>query len=381
LQIPAILRYLLLCCVLPYYGISQEQPENPQLKLAFVGDIMGHSTQIASAAIVRDSLYDYRPCFAYVAPVLQTADLVVGNLELTLPGKGPYTGYPRFRSPDQLAQALSAAGFDLLVTANNHSNDGNRQALEQTIHTLREAHFFQTGTFLNAQERAAYYPLLVYKGAFKLAFLNYTYGTNGLPTTPPNIVNLIDEAQMKADLAEARALRADFIIVVMHWGAEYQINENKEQAQLAKNLFSWGADLIVGAHPHVVQPIKKMEVNRPDSQKVEGLVAYSLGNFISGQRKEGTNIGLIFEVTLEKQEGQTQVVDHTYVPVFRHIETRPGGETIFRVVPVAYYDVEPPPEQFMPSSIYQEMQAAARSVRNHLKRFASRERSVSLPQN
>lgn len=381
MQIPAILRYLLLCCALPYYGISQEGPENPQLKLAFVGDIMGHSTQIASAAIVKDSLYDYRPCFAYVAPVLQAADLVVGNLELTLPGKGPYTGYPRFRSPDQLAQALSEAGFDLLVTANNHSNDGNRQALEQTIHTLRKAHFFQTGTFLNAQERAAYYPLLVYQGAFKLAFLNYTYGTNGLPTTPPNIVNLIDEAQMKADLAEARALQADFIIVVMHWGAEYQINENKEQAQLAQNLFSWGADLIVGAHPHVVQPIKKMVVNRPDGQKIEGLVAYSLGNFISGQRKEGTNLGLIFEVTLEKQAGHTQVVDHTYVPVFRHIETGPAGETIFRVVPVAYYDVEPPPEHFMSSSIYQQMQAAARGVRNHLKKFASRERSVSLPQN
>lgn len=377
----AQLSFLFLYSWFPLLGFSQDSLPKSRLQLAFVGDIMGHDSQIASATVLKDSLYDYSPCFEYVAPILEQSDLVVGNLEVTLPGKAPYQGYPRFRSPDDLALALRIAGFDLLVTANNHSNDGHQLGIEHTIQILRAYHFYQTGTFLNQTERSIFYPLIVYKGAFKLAFLNYTYGTNGLPTPDPNVVNLIDEEQIKSDLKEAKALSPDFVIVMMHWGNEYQINESKEQRELAQKILSWGGDLIVGAHPHVVQPIKNVEVERPGQKNYQGLVAYSLGNFISGQRKKLTDIGIILEVTLEKQKEETRVVDSDYIPVFRHIQKTKEGKRIYRVLPAAFYDQNPPPQSFMSPTIYHQMQSSTQVIRNHLKKFDSRERSVSLPQN
>lgn len=358
-----------------------QAPDSPRtLKLIFVGDIMGHGSQIRSAEVVADSLYDYSPNFEYVAPILREADLAVGNLELTLPGKGPYTGYPRFRSPDDLALGLRHAGFDLLVTANNHSNDGNKSGLINTIQTLREYYFYQTGTFPDSSARSAFYPLLVYKGVFKLAFLNYTYGTNGLPTRAPTIVNLIDEEQIRKDLQEARALDPDYIIVVMHWGHEYQLNENQDQRDLAEKILRWGGDLIIGSHPHVVQPLKFHEVTRPDSSRYRGLVAYSLGNFVSGQRRKLTDLGLMVEVELEKNldSGQVRLSDHDYIPVYRHIESQ-GKKKVYRVLPVSALEEKAPNPDFMSKSQYQAMLNTAKTIREHLKKYDSRERNVSLP--
>ena len=353
-----------------------------QLDMIFVGDIMGHGPQIKSAEVIKDSIYNYNPCFEFVAPIIQEADLAIGNLELTLPGKGPYSGYPRFRSPDQIADALQQAGFDLLVTANNHSNDGNKIGVENTIKTLRSRYFYQTGTFLNQLDRDVFYPLIVYKGVFKIAFLNYTYGTNGLPTPKPTIVNLIDEDQIKADLETAQQMEPDFIIVLMHWGYEYQINENKEQKALSKKIFEWGGDLIVGAHPHVVQPVKKMVVTRPDSSQFEGVVAYSLGNFISNQRKTLTDLGLMFDIKLEKNliTNETKLVDHSYVPVYRHIETPKSGKRTYKILPISTFESEEWENVLLNATTRKTMQATAKKIRDHLAKFDSRERIVSLPQ-
>ncbi|MFN9956360.1 MAG: CapA family protein, partial [bacterium] len=131
-------------------------------------------------------------------------DLAIGNLEFTLPGKPPYSGYPQFRSPDSVAIALKEAGFDLLVTANNHSNDAGKTGVEHPIHTVRKLGVHQTGTFLDSLDQSQNYPLLIQHGNFKLAFLNYTYGTNGIPTKAPVIVNLIDEKQIALDMQKAR---------------------------------------------------------------------------------------------------------------------------------------------------------------------------------
>ena len=158
------------------------------LRLIFAGDVMGHAPQIASAQIGNTGKYDYKPCFRYIKPIIEQADLAIANLELTLPGKPPYNGYPMFRSPDELAVALKGAGFDILVTANNHANDSRGPGVTNTILTLRDNNFLQTGTFLNARDRSAHYPLMVYKNGFKIALLNYTYDTNGVPTEAPTIV-------------------------------------------------------------------------------------------------------------------------------------------------------------------------------------------------
>lgn len=295
-----------------------------KLKLVFAGDIMGHSTQI-KAALLPDGTYDYHHCFKYVAPILKQADLAIGNLEFTLPGKPPYSGYPQFRSPDAVAIALKEAGFDMLVTANNHSNDAGRTGVENTIRTVRNLGFHQTGTFLDSMDRSLNYPLLIQHGNFKLAFLNYTYGTNGIPTKPPVIVNELDEKQMAADMEKARAANPDAIIVMVHWGNEYQLVETSYQRQLAQKLFLWGAKVIIGSHPHVVQSIEQKPLTDSIRKGELTVVAYSLGNFISGQIKTYTDIGAMVEVELEKELpfGSTCITRTQYIPVFRYVHRAP----------------------------------------------------------
>ncbi len=319
------------------FGIYFALPLGAQtdtLRLIFAGDIMGHEPQIKSAEIAPGK-YDYRPCFQYIKPVLERADLAIGNLELTLPGKGPYVGYPMFRSPDALADALKEAGFDILVTANNHSNDSRAPGLIHTIETLRDLGFQQTGTFKNQRDRDLFYPLMVYRNGFKLALLNYTYGTNGVPTQAPTIVNLIDTVQIARDLAEAQARKPHFILVVMHWGLEYQTQENAEQRALARFLISHGADLVIGSHPHVVQPIRMETVTLPDGTKKSALVVYSLGNFISNQQKPGTDGGILFQVELLHRKGvpYAEMGDYGYAPVWRYVEKPAGGKSTFYALP------------------------------------------------
>lgn len=358
---------------------AQSNTDTVSLDLLFVGDIMGHDSQIASAEVVKDSMYDYTPCFEWVRPIIQEADLAIGNLELTLPGKPPYKGYPRFRSPDDLALALRHAGFDVLVTSNNHSNDGGKMGVINTILTLDDYYFYHTGTFQNQQIRDAYYPLIIYKGPFKLAILNYTYGTNGLPTKAPTIVNEIDENQIEKDMAEAEALGPDAIIVVMHWGQEYQLNENREQQKLTDKIFDWGADLVIGAHPHVIQPVKTRPL--PKDENKTGLVAYSLGNFISGQRKTNTDGGLMLEVTLKKalSTGSTFVDTHNYIPVWRYIEKGEDKTSTYRLIPISAFEQNPAYKAKIPTAAWESMSAFAKRMRAHLGKHDSSERKLSLP--
>ena len=300
---------------------------------------------------------------------------MVGNLELTLPGKAPYKGYPLFRSPDALAPALREAGFDILVTANNHSNDAGSAGLVHTLDILDIHGINHTGTFRNAGERGFHYPLFVYRNGFKLAFLNYSYGTNGLPTKAPTVVNLLDKRQMEADLAVACKLDADFIIVFLHWGLEYQRSENEDQRKLAAKLIEWGADLIVGSHPHVVQPIKWEK--GPDDKEV--LVAYSLGNFISGQTKPDTDGGILLEVDLIRKAGGegTSVEAYHFIPVWRQVEQHADETRVYRVLPVAPLEADDNLSAILSPAERKAMEAYAERTRGHLLSFGSTERKVS----
>ncbi len=357
-------RLLLFLVLFSSSSLLRIQAQTDTLRLLFAGDIMGHAMQIKSAE-VSPGVYDYRPCFRYISPTLEKADLVLGNLELTLPGPPPYSGYPMFRSPDALGAALREAGFDVLVTANNHSNDARGRGVVSTIETLRRLGFQQTGTFKNQRERDLFYPLMIYRNGFKLALLNYTYGTNGIPTDPPTIVNMLDTALMAADLAEARARKPHFIIAFVHWGTEYQTEENASQRQLAHFLIRQGADLIVGAHPHVVQPIKVETVVLPDGSKRSAVVAYSLGNFISNQQKIGTDGGILFGVELLHREGvpRAEVGRYGYVPVWRYVHRNTQGKTTFFVLPAAK---EVPSDLAMPQEAIGAMKRFLERMRVHL---------------
>ena len=373
MQKKKLLLLVVLCCTLVYVSAQNSSPETSSMKLLFVGDIMGHGPQIKSAYDNETKSYNYEPCFKYVKPIIEKADLAIGNLEVTLPGESPYRGYPMFRSPDELANAIDDAGFDVIVTSNNHSNDGALKGIYHTIDVLRSLHLHQTGTFKNEREKEVYYPLIVYKNGFKLAFLNYTYDTNGVPTPKPAIVNWIDEDEIKKDIAAAQALQADGIIVVMHWGLEYQLNESSKQRELAANIFKWGADLVIGAHPHVVQPIK--ETIGKDGKKE--VIAYSLGNFISNQQKKNTDGGLIFEIEIKKEKGKKGISlgNHNFIPVWRYIEKK-DGQTTFYSIPISAAEQENNPFQLSKSN-KAKMDAFAKTTRNHLAKFDSKERKLT----
>ncbi len=374
------------CFLIIHFAFLSTAQENlssdslSRLNLLFVGDIMGHGPQIKSAEIVKDENYDYMPCFKYVRPIIEEADLAIGNLELTLPGEPPYQGYPQFRSPDELAYALRLSGFDMMTTSNNHSNDAGKLGVINTISTLKNYGFYQTGTFKNNEEKELFYPLIVYKNGFKLAFLNYTYGTNGLPTKEPTMVNLIDTTLIKNDLDLALKLKPDAIIVIMHWGFEYRLLESSEQRKLSKKIMGWGADLIVGSHPHVVQPIKQDSVLQKDNTFKKVTVVYSLGNFISNQNKTDTDGGIMFETELVKNLNTGNVVfgKNHYIPVWRYIHKDSKGKSTYHVVPVSAFETDDTNLLEMADKDKKAMKSFALKTRNHLNKYDCLERYINF---
>jgi hypothetical protein len=266
--------------------------DTTHLSLMFFGDIMQHDSQISAAYDRSTNKYNYTDCFQFVKPYLQMTDLAIGNFEVTLAGK-PYKGYPQFSAPDEIVQTLKDAGIDILVTANNHCVDRGRTGLERTIALLDSADIPHTGTFVDDVSRLNDYPLIIEKKGFRLALLNYTFSTNGLPVTKPNIVNRIDTTMIRKDIFKAKKSFPDAVIVFMHWGIEYESLPSADQKRVAEFCFNHGADLVIGAHPHVIQPIEwRKEKNQ--------LVAWSLGNFVSGQRKRYTDGGAMLKVDLKK---------------------------------------------------------------------------------
>ena len=288
------MKKVLLVITFSIFRLISVAQDTTRLSLIFLGDIMQHDSQIADAYDRGTGTYDYRPCFRYIKPYIEAADLAIGNLEVTLAGK-PYKGYPQFSAPDELLVALKDMGLDVIVTANNHSVDRGKAGLERTVAMLDSFDILHTGTFRSKMEKDRIHPLIVERQGFRLAILNYTYGTNGLPVSRPNIVNMLDTATLRKDLIHAATLHPDAIIVYPHWGAEYQSLPSKDQKAVAGICFRYGAQLVIGSHPHVVQP---MEWDKGENQ----LVAYSLGNFVSGQRKRYTDGGAMIRIELQKVE-------------------------------------------------------------------------------
>lgn len=270
------------------------------LRLLFVGDLMQHQGQIDAARTARG--YDYSACFAYVKEVISQADFAVANLEVTLGGK-PYRGYPAFSAPDEYLTAIHDAGFNVLLTANNHCLDRGRKGLERTLRRIDSLHIPAAGTYTDIEDRRTRYPLLLEKKGFRIALLNYTYGTNGIPVPSPAVVNLIDTTVIAQDIEKARQLHPDVLLACMHWGVEYQSLPGKEQQKLAQWLFAKGVDHIIGAHPHVVQPI---EVHTDSLTRQKRLVAYSLGNFISNMSARRTDGGLMLQMEFVKNGAEEE---------------------------------------------------------------------------
>jgi len=275
---------------------QSQQTSADRISLLFIGDIMGHDEQIWSAENRETHLYNYDDVFQYIKPVIAGADIAIANFEVTLGGP-PYTGYPQFSSPADLAVACKNAGIDYLVTANNHAADRGKKGIISTINKLDSIGIPHTGTFLNSSCRDSLTPLMIHKNGTSIALLNYTFSTNGIIVPEPVIVNMLDKELITRDINEAKDKNADIIILFLHWGTEYDTIPSKTQTDLALYFQSIGVDMVIGSHPHVLQKMVRTKNNVTGNDDV---VIYSLGNFVSNQRKPKTDGGSMVRIELTR---------------------------------------------------------------------------------
>lgn len=313
--------------------VPEPPPKVERFTVLAVGDLMVHGPQNTSARTANG--YDFWPCFEPVASRVSAADVAIGNLETTLAGAGAgYTGYPTFNSPDAYADALKKAGFDILTTANNHTLDRGPAGNARTLDVLDKLGVLHTGTARSAEEAARV--LMTEVRGVKIAVIAYTYGMNGFtaPADKPWMVNVINERMMKADIAKARGAGADLVMVSIHNGVEYQRQPSDSQERLERSLVAAGADVILGSHPHVIQPMEVMAAPRSGETTNTAFIIHSLGNFMSNQRERFRNTGLMLEFVFEKnlKTKVTSLVSVEYVPVWVD-ETGKRGAA-HRVLPI-----------------------------------------------
>lgn len=338
---PAILRplcYLLLSASLAGCGGRTSEPEEtasgvspgePEKKitLLFAGDLMQHMPQVTAAR--QDSTFDYTDCFRHIAPFFRQADLVVLNLETTLTPHSDYSGYPRFASPPSLAHAVRRAGADIVTTANNHICDRGGKGIRSTLETLDKAGLLYTGVFTDSTDFRRRHPLYVSANGIGIALLNYTYGTNGLPVPHGIILNGIDTTRIAEDLRRIDRTKADHVVAFFHWGEEYSRRPNRQQRELAAWCHARGADLVIGSHPHVLQPIETLL--RADSTP-GGVTAYSLGNFVSNQRKRYTDGGIVLRIEITHRDSLPPAYRTDYLLTWVHTPWE-AGRRRYRILP------------------------------------------------
>lgn len=287
-------------------------PSDTTFTIVFGGDFMGHLPMTKSAFNPETGTHEFDYWFQFISPYVKSCSYGIGNLEVTLSGP-PYSGFPRFCSPDSYAAAIRRAGFGMLVTANNHSQDRGRKGIERTLKVLDSLKIPHTGTFPDTAAYEKEYPFLFELAGCKIAVLNYTYSTNGIPVTAPNVVNMINPEKIRKDLEKAKKMGASLIFPVLHWGEEYQIKENAWQRELAEMMAQNGASAVIGMHPHVVQPIKAAKIAFNGDTSIVPL-AYSLGNFVSAQRKRHTDGGIMLRLTCQRKNGKVKVLKWDYLP-------------------------------------------------------------------
>ena len=296
----------------------EETPQDTTIHMSVVGDIMCHLTNIKNAYNSTSKDYDFSNVFEDIEEYTQKADITVGNLETTFAGASRgYTGYPTFNTPEVLGENLKDIGFDVLCTANNHSMDKGYSGVESTLNFLDKYEIDHMGTARSKEEQNDI--LVKDVNGIKIAFLAYTYGTNGItvPKDKSYCVNLINKDLIKEHISLAKEQKADIICVNMHWGLEYKLKQNTEQEKLADFLFENGVDIILGSHPHVLEPMEKREITLADGTKKDGFVIYSLGNFISGQIYANTKSTVILDIQITKDSNNKITIDSVdYTPVY-----------------------------------------------------------------
>ncbi len=313
-----------------------ENNDDAKVTLVAVGDNLIHNTLIA-AGEKEDGTRDYSSFYTNIKPYISSADIAIINQETVLGGPvADYTGYPVFNSPQEIGEAAIGAGFDVFTCATNHAMDVGAVGIE------KECEFFskydditQIGRYSSDED----YNKIAYteKNGIRFAWLNYTYGTNGIsiPDDKPYLVSMLDEDRVKADIKEARK-NADVVVVFPHWGTENSHEINDAQKKYVKMFSDLGVDIVIGTHPHVVQPVEWV-TNEETGKKM--IVYYSLGNFISHQINLPQMLGGMAEITVERKNGEIEITSAKMAPVIDYY-TRSGTGFSFSVYKFCDYNEE-----------------------------------------
>lgn len=306
-------------------------PQEKEISMVMVGDILLH-TPVAESGMQADGSYNFDAVFAHLKEDIQSADVALVNQEVIIGGAElGVSGYPAFNAPYELGDALVNSGFDVVLHATNHALDKGRSGLMNCLNFWQEHYPDMAVLGINESEEARNEIYIYEQEGIRIAILNYTYGTNGipLPSDMPFAVNLLDEESVRADLQRAGE-NADFVVVCPHWGTEYTLAETEEQHYWAQIFYENGADLVIGTHPHVIEPIQWY--GEGDNKM---LVYYSLGNFVNWTSSEGEGIanrmvGGMADVTIAKDAaGNTYIKDYTVEPVVCHVEDGAGQVTVY----------------------------------------------------
>ncbi len=347
------------------------EPDPITIHMSATGDIMCHLTNIKNAYNSTSKNYDFTNVFKNIAKYTKDADITVGNLETTFAGASRgYTGYPTFNTPEVLGKNLRDIGFDVICTANNHSMDKGYSGVESTLDFLDEYGLDHYGTARSSDEQDTI--LVKDVNGIKIAFLAYTYGTNGItvPKDKSYCVNLIDKDLIKEHLSLAKEQNVDVICVSMHWGTEYRLTQNSTQEDLADFLFENGVDIILGSHPHVLEPMEKRTITLDDGTTKDGFVIYSLGNFVSGQIYANTKSTVILDIQITKNsKGKISIDNVNYTPVYLYDNgSGSASRTRYTLIDIeqAISDYENGEKDSVSKSLYNTLKTELKSIKKHV---------------
>lgn len=296
---------------------NEEADEIPEEKTETItliagGDLMAHMGQTEYAYNKGGGDYDYSDSFKYISDFIKDADIAIANYETTTNPNLAYVGFPRFNTPKAYLEAINNAGFDILTTANNHSLDTGLEGVNTTIEAMENLGLNYVGTRKEGDDTRF---IIEKVNDINIAFLSYTYGCNGIEDLVQvreevEEVNYLHDQEIKKDIEDAKDQGADFVVVYPHWGIEYQSQADPSQIELGRKMIDWGADLVIGNHPHVVQPYE--EYQSPDGRK--GFIAYACGNLVSIQNLETVNdirteqsVAYKFELSKDFSNGETSI--------------------------------------------------------------------------
>ncbi|MBR6649967.1 MAG: CapA family protein [Clostridia bacterium] len=302
------------------------------VSIIMAGDVLLHD-KVAASGKMNDGSYNYDHMFSNVKEDIENADLAIINQEVILGGKDlGLSGYPNFNGAFEVGDSLVKSGFDVVLHATNHALDKGKKGLLSCIDFWEEnyPHIAYLGISDTKEKSDNIYTTEI--EGIKFAILNYTYGTNGipLPSDMPYCVNLLNKDRIMNDVSRAKEI-SDFVIVCPHWGTEYKLTADNNQKYWTNVFFEAGVDLVIGTHPHVVEPVELIEKNGHSM-----LVYYSIGNYINSTAQTGTGIanrmlGALADISVSKTENDVAITDYGIIPIVSHVKSGEGQCTVYKL--------------------------------------------------